>query len=749
MDYKQIQEKYHLFFKHIYTGKLKEAFDVMTEMTGHSRNNDLKIQLEKSFDTYRNILKYSFELGDDPEKEKVYQKLLKSLTELADDIREDIISNYKLLNYNQLKNKVQSTRHFTSSESDDMVEKLEFEREVQQILGVRNTEKMSANQTANDYTTSLGNIFDFIWLTDKFGEAEIRLLNKIRRTKSIPWHDKCILVSALTLSLIRHFDSNKIMLLIDFYEDGENQVWQRALIGWVIGLYAYDKRLKYYPGIFDRLTSMQGNQSLIEHIEMIVIQFIKTRETEKITKKIRDEIFPEVLKIKSKLEEKLDLDHITSMKSFEEKNPDWENFFKDSPDVYQKFEEFSNLQLDGADVFLSAFAMLKHFDFFNKLSNWFLPFYSENEIVRKSLENIKENIDVDLFTEGLEKTSFMCNSDKYSFCLNVKHLPSPQRSMMTELFNMEIKAMNEMKEDDELINASAFNKAIITQYFQDLYRFYKLHPWRNDFDDIFNLDVEIYHADFFKILVEDSNIFRNIGEFFFEKNFYNEALSIFLDCQAKKENDLEYYEKIAFCYQQTGYFEKALEYYHKAEYLEKNKGWIYNKIALCYRKIKNFKRAVEYYLEAEKQDPDDMQIQALLGQSYMELEDYETALRHYFKVEYHEPDNHRIQRPIAWCYFMLGKLEDARKYLKKTISKDGNKNDHLNLGHIEWSLGNKKAAIESYRESVKKSDFDYQWFSRVFDEDKKYLLKNGIQSFDIILMPDYLKLTELHQDKPV
>jgi tetratricopeptide (TPR) repeat protein len=392
--------------------------------------------------------------------------------------------------------------------------------------------------------------------------------------------------------------------------------------------------------------------------------------------------------------------------------------------------------------------MLKQFDFFNKLSNWFLPFYRGNELVTDSLENLRENLDVDMFTEGLEQTSFMCNSDKYSFCLNVKHLPSAQRSMMTELFNMELKAMNEIKEDDELINASAANKTIITQYFQDLYRFYKLHPWRNDFDDIFNLDLEIYNADFFKILVEDSSIFRNIGEFFFEKSYYDEALSIFLGNQVKKENNHELHEKIAYCYQQTGDFRNALDHYLKAEYLEKNKRWLFNKIALCYRKMKNYGRAVEYYLQAEKLNPDDMQIQALLGHTYMELEDYDTALRYYFKVEYQEPDNQRIQRPIAWCYFVLGKLENARKYMKKTISKEGNKNDYLNLGHIEWSLGNKKAAIESYRQSIIKSDGDYAWFTKVFEEDKKYLLKNSIHPFDIILMLDYLKLTDLNKHKP-
>jgi hypothetical protein len=170
------------------------------------------------------------------------------------------------------------------------------------------------------------------------------------------------------------------------------------------------------------------------------------------------------MKIKSKLEEKLDLENILSSKIISEKNPEWETYFKDSPDIYQKFEEFSAMQLEGADVFLGAFALLKRFDFFNELSNWFLPFYKENEVITIALENIKEGFDINQFVEGLERSSFLCNSDKYSFCLNVKHLPSFQKSMMTELFNMELKAMNELSKEDEIVNSNTKNKTVFTQY---------------------------------------------------------------------------------------------------------------------------------------------------------------------------------------------------------------------------------------------------------------------------------------------
>ena len=113
----------------------------------------------------------------------------------------------------------------------------------------------------------------------------------------------------------------------------------------------------------------------------------------------------------------------------------------------------------------------------------------------------------------------------------------------------------------------------------------------------------------------------------------------------------------------------------------------------------------------------------------------------FFKVEYLSPDNHKVHRPIAWCCFVLGKFDNSRKYFEKVITKDENKNDYMNLGHVEWCMGNKQKAIEEYKSSIKKSNLDFEWFSRVFEEDGRYLEKHGINSFDIPLMIDYLKIS--------
>jgi tetratricopeptide (TPR) repeat protein len=684
------------------------------------------------------MLKYAFELSDDPQKEKVYNRLVKAIISLADDVKEDIIRSNNLLNYYNLRIIPESLSEQAVSDVSGMVDQLllqkESQTELQDNTGIKNI------YATQEYKDNIRVIFRIIWHSDKLKDTEIDLLGKISKSDAIAWYDKCIVVSALTLSLLRHFDSKKIDLLFSFYETGENQVWQRALVGLVLGLAFYDRRIVYYPEILQRLKAIQGINKTDKNIEIIIQQYIKARETERITRKIQQEILPEMIRIKSKLEEKLDLENLLSSMDPEDKNPEWETFFKDSPDVYNKLEEFTNLQMEGADVFLGAFAMLKQFDYFNEVNNWFLPFYKENDYISASLDGASEGIDLKQFGEGIERSNFLCNSDKYSFCLNVRHMPAFQKSTVMELFNMELKAMNEMTLEDELINSDARTKVIITQYFHDLYRFYKLHPLRAEYDDIFKLPAAIYETEFFKKWIDDVNVLRNIGEFFFEKNYFKDALLIFKQL-VETNNNFELFEKIGYCYQQLGEFGKALEYYHKAELLDKNKLWLINRIAWCYKKKGEYELAVGYYLEAEKLEPDDLQVQAYLGHIYMEMGDFEKGLKYYFKVEYLQPENHKVHRPISWCSFMLGKYDNAAKYLEKSLLHEAGKNDYMNLGHIYWCHGEKQKAIENYRLSLKASNMDVDWFSKLLYDDSKYLGLHGIHAIDIPLMIDYIRLS--------
>jgi len=738
MTYAELNSKYHQVFDYIDKSRIREAMDTLRYLCNQGRDLDLRVQLDNHNETYQNLLRYSFELSDDPQKERVYNRLVKAIISLADDVKEDIIGSNNLLKYYRLNVIPEQVADHTIQELAKLSDRITLVRESGNAEGEGDAVENIFMTPV--YRENVRNLFYIIWHSDKLKHTEIELLSRLSKPGTIAWFDKCILVSALTLSLIRHFDSNKIDQLFNFYEAAEKQVWQRALVGLVLGLTFFDKRLRYFPEILSRLQAIQGLRSEDKSMEAVIIQFIKARDTERITRKIQQDILPEMIRIKSKLEEKLDLENLLTSYNPEGKNPEWETFFKESPDVYDKLEEFTNLQLEGADVFLSAFAMLKQFDFFNELYNWFVPFYKDNEYISTVFGGVGEGFDVGQFTEGIERSNFLCNSDKYSFCLNVRHMPAFQKSTVMELFNMELKAMNEMAQDDELINSSAQTKVTITQYFHDLYRFYKLHPLKQEFDDVFNLPVNIHEAGFFKVWIDDPGMVRNIGEFFFGKNYYQDACTIFMQIVDKNKN-YELFEKIGYCWQKTGNYAKALEYYHKAELLDRNRLWLLTRIAWCYRKTGDHEKAVHYYHEAEHLEPENLEVQAWMGHTLLEMEDYENALKYYFKVEYLQPDNHKVKRPISWCCFKLGKLDKARKYIEKSLEQETSKNDYLNLGHISWCMHNKTAAIENYRKSLQASNMDSAWFARAMLDDSRHLTTQGIPAFDIPLMIDYVMIS--------
>lgn len=739
MDIRELKNKHRIVNKYVSSKKIKNSLDVLYELVIISEYGDYINQWENLKATYSNIITYSAKGVDDPQREKIYNRLIISILELSDLVIQKILTKTASQQTYRLKSKLDREINFGRDEAVRLIDNLSFNQELSEILkdNVISSEDQSGtdDQSRKDLVV---NVFNRIWLADKFNEGNIFMVRELIKV-DFPWYEKCLFVSALTLSLQRCFDISKIELLCDFYEYGEEQVSQRALIGLLIGLSLYNDRIKNYPEILKRLELYSDDEQIGKDIETVIIQFVKSRETEKITKKFTEEIVPEVVKITPRLKDKLDLDNILSDDFSEDKNPEWEKFFEDSPGIYDKLEEFSRLQMEGSDVFLSAFSMLKHFDFFREMSNWFKPFHQSEETVRKSLKGQTANVDSGKFIEGIDKSAFLCNSDKYSFCLNVRQMPEAQKSMMMELFNAELEAMKEIAEEEKIINKAESVKKIYTQYIQDLYRFYKLYPLKNEFEDIFSSDLKIHEAHVFRAAVNDKKILWNIAQCYFERDFFEEARDIYIRLNNEGDNSYEIFEKIAYCNQRMGNFREALNYYLKAELFDTNRAWLLKKIAFCYRKLKDPENAIKYYKQTEKLDPENIFVQVSIGHCYLDLEDYENALNYYYKVELQDPSNIKVLRPIAWCSFITGKLDNAKKYLKKLVEKDAGKFDYMNLGHVEWCLGNKETAIENYIKSIKQKDNDLERFLSSFKGDERFLLKNGVKEDDIPLMIDYLQ----------
>jgi tetratricopeptide (TPR) repeat protein len=732
MTYPEIQKKYNDVLTNITRERLLDALHIVSELSDQISSSDVQNRYQSIMETYKNMLKYSFELVPDPERVKIHNRLQQSVIELVDDIRDIWIEKVDLFERNRQKEQI---LHFEAGHLTDIPQTLLKLSKEANIEHKENTGNIENNPEEPMQLMSL--MFHWLWLRNRYTGEIISFFNQMINAEEVDWSIKALMISALTLAHMRHFDREKFNLLFDLARHENPQLRQRAIIGLFLSLLLYQKRLPLYPDIINRLKSIPDDPKFQERLFAILLQYIRASETEKITKKIQQEIVPEVMKIKSELEIKLNLEELLTKEKFDEKNPEWENFFKDAPDVYQKLEQFSKMQIEGADVFMGAFAMLKNFPFFQELTNWFVPFKSDNKALNGIFRENEGAMDMKTFFEGLENSTILCNSDKYSFCLNIQYMPEQQRKSMLELFNMEIKAMNEAMEDELKLNTESKNKIVNSQYMQDLYRFFKLHPYRKEYDDVFGFEIDLLKSETFYTIFNETQLIRNLAEFYFAKDMYAEALYLFTWLNDQKKS-FELLEKMGYCYQKMGNFARAIELYQQAELYDKNKIWLQKKLGYCFRKIGEYNKAIEYYKDIIKAEPTDLNNLAYLGQLYIDTGDFESALKYYYKVEYEKPDNIKVFRPIGWCSFVQGKYDTAIKYFSKVLESMPNKSDYLNIGHSYWASGQLDKALESYREAVRLSGSDHQWFRESFVHDSNYLQKKGISDLDVALMIDYV-----------
>jgi tetratricopeptide (TPR) repeat protein len=228
--------------------------------------------------------------------------------------------------------------------------------------------------------------------------------------------------------------------------------------------------------------------------------------------------------------------------------------------------------MEGADVYMSAFANMKHFDFFKDFQNWFMPFYPDHETIDEIYSDEILGPGTNDLAEALYKTPFICNSDKYSLLLNLKYLPSVQKTMMLKVFRMELEGLQQMNDDESTVDPYRNFRINVTQYIQDFYRFFKLSPYKKEFEDLFTGRLDIYNSGFFRLTFRDTDAEAGIAEYFFSKNFYDDALSLYLKQVAGKPSDAQLYEKIGYCYQEQEDYENALRYYQRAELIDRKDG---------------------------------------------------------------------------------------------------------------------------------------------------------------------------------
>jgi len=731
MNAGQIHSTYKSISHYLVSGQVKYAFDKIKILVNELQNGEYVDRLEDLEQNYRFLLHYYITGVEDPQRKFVYNKLIAKIFVLNSELREELIvrnsSNYE---YTQ-KRYYPHTRKYNSTV--DLFNALKYFHNQSVILKNKDeNHEIELRRLRTNYEQIIPEFFGLFWLSTVLGSHEKLLFTQVMDNDYPGWIEKSVLVSALTLNLWRMFDESKFMLLFDACLVDEKQVRQRALVGLCFVMAKYNQFLPFFPSIRNRLVLLADDHNIVENFQNIIIQLIATAETEQITKKMQEEILPEVMKISPMLKDKFDAESLLNSEDWNDENPEWQEMLERSG-VSDKLKELSELQLEGADVYMSTFSLLKSFPFFLEFTNWFLPFDSQNSAVN----NLFKSDDKTLIT-AFVNNNVMCNSDKFSFCLSILQMPESQRDMLKQSFKMEAEQLDEMSKDEAILTPNLASKNISRLYVQDLFRFFKLNPQHSDFSDMFAFTLLMHRSYLFEILSVDSQFKISIAEYYFSKNHYNQALELFEKIQHETVPTAALYQKIGYLYQITSQFSKALEAYLKSDLIQTDDVWTVRKIALCYRLMGDFDKALEYYQHADYLKPDQLGVLMQIGHCYVELRKFKDALNIYFKLDALNEENVKVWRAISWCSFISGNIKQAEYYVTKLLENEPTAHDYLNAGHIYWCQKRLTEAIEYYRKSLILHQNNWDLFMESFNEDKPFLITNGIDIDEIPLFIDEL-----------
>lgn len=717
------------------SSQIKDAIESLTRLSVNVQDWHISEKLSNLDMTYRYMLRYQFEGTEDPDRQQVYNNILRTLYELTDDITDEISliesSNifYEKMRINSLRTPI------TINEYKKQLIAISEEQALTDLLDNGVEKQVKKRDLAVKRERIGSDMFNSVFIAgradDPYMEDSLGFINSVE----LPVRDRALFVSALMLNLVHRFDYRKVQVLMSACQSDLLIIRQRAIVGLILVLQMYDDRWNLYPSCSKQLESLTEDVGFRKSVLAIVKQIIRSHETEKITRKLNEEIYPEMMKFSSKAKRKLNMDDIMGDGDFSEKNPEWKKELEESG-LADKLQEFSNMQLEGTDVFHSAFSKLKNFSFFGELSNWFLPYDpAYSELLQLNLDDKKDNL---LYTAIL-KSGHMCNSDKYSFSLSLLQIPASQREMMMMQFGAESDEIKKMQEEAMAVNPNLDEEIVSNQYIQDLYRFFKLYPYRNSFFDVFTLKLNFYDIKSLEPLISEMGSMKQIAAYCFDKDLFDEALTIYKKL-AYLEESSNTWQRIGYCYQMQNDVKAALEAYEHADLLSQDNSWTLKRIAQSYRLLKHYEKAIEYYEKAVQLKPNDMSVAINIGHCYLELKEYEKALEQYFKVEMlSEKNAFRAWRPIAWTSFMMQRFDLSKKYYDLVLANKPNAQDYLNAGHVELCQSNFPQAVALYKSAIEKENGDVDKFILQFAEDEDDLIHVGADKVLFPLLFDQLR----------
>lgn len=712
--------------------RLAEAFAELRQTAQTLQNWQLNNRLDELEESYKYMIRYVADGCNDPQREEIHNGITAKLMELADITEQELtVQNSPKLYYETLRMERKCPRSLEAllEAYRERADKVSLFYE----LPADNRDESQEGSLLLEKENAANAVFKHLWVTFPVTADDAETLDQLFADASATAEIKELAMAAAMLSLLEHYSEHLLLSLLDLYAANafnDASLSMKALCCALIAMHCHRETIKHSSAISLRIANIADSERGRRDIMTVFLQFIRSRSTERISQKVRDELVPKLMKLSPEMRRKMRdgfSDDIEEMA----KNPDWQEMLNESG-ITDKMQELSRMQAEGSDVFLSSFARLKSFPFFNDVANWFVPFTPRHS----SIFRVFAGNSGSMLLSMVDRTGAFCDSDKFSFALSVATMPDQHRSMMMAQFDeQQEQVINEMA--GSLPNPDKQRENIANKYVQSLYRFFNLFRSRNDFYNPFSTRLNLIDVPFVSDALSDTKSLRLIAEFYFSMQCYTDALSTFDKVLKQDPPTASDYQKTGYCHEQLKQYVLATADYEKVELLKPNDVWTLKHLALCYRAVNDTEKAIANYKRAEALQPDNVALANNIANCLLEGGRIEEALKYFFKVDYLASKGERTMRPIAWCSFLIGNYSQSVDYYNRIIAKQPGANDYINRGHALLCSGQVKDAVASYMDAVDKSGGSE--VLKTLDDDRHYLLDAGVDKLTIALIFDKIR----------
>lgn len=691
------------------------ALEAFLSVHPHQVNSDRLHAVRADYQLMADYWKRGFK---DPQLPALYQTLLQRMYVLCANI-----SKHYGLGHSSFLSSVYMRLRMTARDWSPQNIREELETFVSEValleLEPEHLRENRQQELYRQHQHQMNMLFDYIFTSDIWTDGRASAMEEVLLSPTVDSNDQQLILSAVMLSLLEHFDMAKFRTLVRVYQRTmDEQVRQRAFIGWVLTLDS-SWADSVYPELKTLVDELLEDEKCCSELIELQKQFIFCINAEKDTQTIQREIMPDLIKNQNFRMTRNGIEEAEEDAMEDILNPGCQE--KKLEQLEESFQRMINMQKQGADIYFGGFSQMKRFSFFDELSNWFVPFYLNHPAVSETIGKSG----LDNFLKALMTTGPFCNSDKYSFVLAFRQVVNQIPQNMREMLQRGEASINEV--DTEEQGSAVFIRRI---YLQDLYRFFRIFPQRNEFVNPFDQEESRYLFCacplFSRTRLEP--MFNDVVAFLLKQKRTTEAAKVLAN-YGEARRDFQFWMMTGYLIQHRKVgisFMNGLDdlqCYKNALSLQPENERALAGYARALFARGMYQEAQEVYNKLLALNPEKKSYRLNRAVSMTNLGQYAGALKDLYRLNYEQPDDTNVSRVLAWALVCEGKYEAAEKIYNELLTGDSLPDDLLNFGYCLWFSGHIDEAADCFHRFLKETDYQPQY---VLENEAELLREKGI-----------------------